>query len=193
MESTKRNIEDQKQLNDETILNLYHHKTLHDRALALSELQTEEKNKQIDSVFVVKFLLSGEIYCIEADYVREALPLKELTVVPCTPSFILGVINIRGQIFSVLNLKKVFNLTERGISEFNKVIIIQFEEISFGIVADSILGTKNILQSEINKAPYSQQTKKNEYISGVTSEGYILLNGAALIKSSELIVNQKAK
>ena len=166
---------------------------MHNRALALSVLQTEEKYTQIESVFVVTFLLSGEIYCIEADYVREALPLKELTVVPCTPSFILGVINIRGQIFSVLNLKKVFNLTERGISEFNKVIIIQYEEISFGIVADSILGTKKILQSSINKAPYSQQTSKNEYISGVTSEGYIILNGAVLIKSQELVVNQKTK
>jgi purine-binding chemotaxis protein CheW len=193
MENTKRNIENQKQFNDETILNLYHQQTLHDRAIALSALQTEDKSEQIDNVFVVKFLLSGEIYCIEADYVRESLPLKELTVVPCTPTFILGVINIRGQIFSVLNLKKVFNLTERGISEFNKVIIIQYEEISFGIVADAILGTKNILQSEINKAPYSQQTRKNEYISGVTSEGYIILNGAALIKSPKLVVNQKAK
>ena len=193
MERTKKNIEEEKQLNDETILNLYHQKTLQNRAVALSEILTVENNQQIDNVFVVKFILSGEIYCIEAEYVREALPLKELTVVPCTPSFILGVINIRGQIFSVLNLKKVFNLTERGISEFNKVIIIQFEEISFGIVADSILGTKNILQSEINKAPYSQQTRKNEYISGVTSEGYIILNGAALIKSPELVVNQKTK
>ena len=193
MEIKKENIEDLKLLYEETTLQSNQQKVLHERALALSVLQTEERSKQIESVFVVKFLLSGEFYCIEADYVREALPLKELTVVPCTPSFILGVINIRGQIFSVINLKKVFNLAERGISEFNKVIIIQLEEISFGIVADAILGTKNILQSSINKAPYSRQTGKNEYISGVTTEGHIILNGAALIKSPELVVNQKTK
>ena len=193
MDSKIRNTENQEQGYDDSILDEYHLKTLHNRALALAELQTEENNKQIDYVFVVMFILSGETYCIEADYVREALPLKDLTVVPCTPSFILGVINIRGQIYSVLNLKKVFNLAERGISEFNKVIIIQSEEISFGIVADTILGTKNILQSAINIAPYSRKTGKNEYISGVTSEGYIILNGAALMKSPELVVNQKTK
>lgn len=187
------NIEEQRQVRDETFVSEYHRKILHERALALSGLQIEENIEHIDTVYVVTFLLSGEIYGIEADFVKEALPLKELTVVPCTPAFILGVINIRGQIFTVLNLKKVFKLSERGISEFKKVMIIQYENISFGIVADSILGTQYVLRSTINQAPYSTTDKKNEYISGVTSEGLIILNGEVLIKSTELIVNHKTK
>jgi purine-binding chemotaxis protein CheW len=191
MDIKKRSIKDQMLPEDGTYDHSIQQKILHDRALELSKLQNEENNENIEDLFVVKFLLSGEIYCIEADYVKEALPLKELTVVPCTPSFILGVVNIRGQIFTVLNLKKVFNLSEKGISEFNKVILIQFEEISFGIVADAILGTRFILRSAINKAPYATQNRKNDYISGVTSEGLIILDGKALIQSSELVVNQK--
>ena len=132
---------------------------------------------------MVTFMLSGETYGIEADFVKEVLPLMELTVIPCTPPFVLGVISIRGQIFSVLNLKKVFNLAEKGISEFKKVIIIENEENSFGIVADKILGSRFISSATINSAPYSVKSKKNEYISGVTSEGLIILNGIALILS----------
>jgi purine-binding chemotaxis protein CheW len=168
-----------------------HQKILHDRAVALSNILVVDKSEYYDNLYVVPFLLSGEIYCIEAELVKEVLPLKELTVIPCTPAFILGVINIRGQIFTVLNLKKVFALSEKGISEFTKVMIIQHGNISFGIVVDTILGTRNILRATINMAPYAAKGKKNDYISGVTSEGLIILNGEALIKSSELVVNQK--
>ena len=178
---------------NKNIVSEYHRQILHDRAVDLSRIQIEERNEHSDTVNIVSFYLSGEIYCLEADFVKEVLPLKELTVVPCTPAFILGVINIRGEIFTVLNLKKVFNLSERGISEFNKVMIIQYKNISFGIVADSIIGTQHVLRSKINQAPYSTSGNRNEYISGVTSEGLIILNGEDLIKSTELIVDHKTK
>ena len=181
------------QVKAETVVSEYDQKILHERALALSKPHSDDKTKQDDKLYVVRFNLSGEIYCIEADFVKEVLPLKELTVVPCTPPFVLGVISIRGEIFTVLNLKKVFSLYERGISEFKKVILIQFEETSFGIVADTILDSIYIMRSMINLAPYSVKNTKNEYISGVTSEGLIVLNAEALIKSSELVVNHKQK
>ncbi|MDP4289769.1 MAG: chemotaxis protein CheW [Bacteroidota bacterium] len=164
-------------------------KILHERALALSRLQDNGHKEHTDSLYVVKFMLSGEVYCIEAELVSEVLPLKELAVIPCTPPFIVGIINIRGQVFTVLNLKKVFNLSERGISEFNKVMIVCHENISFGIVADAIIGTQYIGNAAINQVLYS--TKSNEFITGVTSEGLIVLDGKALIKSKELVVNQK--
>jgi len=191
MNSKEKNIK--KQMVDEPGSYAYSRKILHARALVLSIPHQEDSSEQEDKVYVVMFVLSGETYCIEAEFVKEVLPLKELTVVPCTPPFVIGVISIRGQIFTVLNLKKVFNLVEKGISEFKKVIIIQFEDISFGIVADTILNSKYILRSMINLAPYSVKNQKNEYISGVTSDGLIILNGEALIKSSELIVNHKQK
>ena len=193
MDNKAGNIKNKSEVGDEQVVSEYSQKVLHERAIALSKPHIENRTEQEDKIYVVKFMLSGEVYCIEADFVKEVLPLVELTVVPCTPPFVVGVISIRGQIFTVLNLKKVFNLVERGISEFKKVIIIQFEDISFGIVADTILDSKYILRSRINSAPYSVKNQKNQYISGVTSEGLIILNGEALIKSPELIVNHKQK
>ena len=193
MDNKVRNTKNKSQVVDETIVSDYCQKVLHDRAIALSKPHSDNKTELEDKIYVIRFILSGEVYCLEADFVKEVLPLKELTVVPCTPPFVVGVISIRGQIFTVLNLKNVFNLVERGISEFKKVIIIQFEDISFGIVADTILDSKYILRSMINLAPYSAKNQKNEYISGVTSEGLIILNGEALIKSTELVVNHKHK
>jgi len=68
---------------------------------------------------VVEFLLAYEQYGIESSYIREVYPLKDLTPLPCTPPFVLGIINVRGQILSVIDLKKIFDLPQKGLTELN--------------------------------------------------------------------------
>src|ERR1035437_5070617 len=148
---------------------------LRSRAHELSKVEEQLIDSNTDSVFVVKFLLSDEIYGLETSFIKEVLPLKDLTVVPCTPNFILGVINIRGQIFTVINPKKILMLPEKGISEFTKVMILSYENINFGIVADAILGNQYIPNSEIRALPYVKENVKNAYLMGVTEDGVIIL------------------
>jgi purine-binding chemotaxis protein CheW len=166
---------------------------LKSRAQALSKVEERLTDDNTDSVFVVKFLLSDEVYGIEASFIKEVLPLKDLTVVPCTPNFILGVINIRGQIFTVINPKKILMLPEKGISEFTKVMILSHENISFGIVADTILGNQYIPSSEIGSLPYRKNNIQKDYLMGVTARGVIILNAKTFMNSSELVVNQENK
>jgi purine-binding chemotaxis protein CheW len=163
------------------------------RAQELSRDDDRLIDSNTDSIFVVKFLLSGEIYGLEATFIKEVLLLKDLTVVPCTPDFILGVINIRGQIFTVINPKKILKLPEKGISEFTKVMILSFEDISFGIVADVILGNQYIPFREILSSPYVKDYDKRDYLIGATADGVIILNGKAFMNSPELVVNQEIK
>ncbi len=160
------------------------------RAQLLSRQEERLLENKEGALFVVKFLLSGEVYGLESSFIKEVLPLKDLAVVPCTPDFILGVINIRGQIFTVINPKKILKLSEKGISEFTKVMILSYDNKSFGIVADSILGNQFIPFSEILSLPYTKDSDKQEYLMGMTAEGIIILDGKAFINSSELVVNQ---
>ncbi|NWJ50496.1 MAG: chemotaxis protein CheW [Bacteroidetes bacterium] len=168
-------------------------RTLKSRAYELSKVEEHLIDNNADSIFVVKFLLSDEVYGIETSFIKEVLPLKDLTVVPCTPDFILGVINIRGQIFTVINPKKILMLPEKGISEFTKVMILSYENISFGIVADAILGNQYIANSEIGSLPYVKSDIKRDYLVGATAKGVIILNAKAFMSSSELVVNQENK
>ena len=78
------------------------------RAKALA-LEPEREKRKGEYLEVVEFLLAYETYAIETAYVREVYPLKELTVLPCTPPFVLGIINVRGQILSVIDIKKFFD------------------------------------------------------------------------------------
>src|SRR5271169_685400 len=125
----------------------YRNNILKARAEALAREPIETKDK--DSIEVVEFLLASEYYGIESRYIHEVYPIKDYTPVPGTPLFVLGLINVRGQIISVINIKKFFDMPDKGISDLNKVIIIHDDTMEFGILADSILGVRNIPLSEL--------------------------------------------
>src|SRR5262245_16822662 len=77
---------------------------------------------------VVEFRLAQERYGIESSCIREVYPLKEITPVPCTPSFVVGIINLRGQILSVIDLKKFFKLPDQAVTSY-KVIVAHTPEM----------------------------------------------------------------
>ncbi|MBI2998359.1 MAG: chemotaxis protein CheW, partial [Deltaproteobacteria bacterium] len=98
---------------------------------------------------IVEFFLASEKYGVESSYVREIYPLKELTPVPCTPSFVLGIINVRGQILSVIDIKKFFDLPEKGLTDLNKVLILRNDRMEFGILADAVLSVNRASINDI--------------------------------------------
>jgi purine-binding chemotaxis protein CheW len=107
------------------------------RAQALA-LQENDETGQQECIEIIVFRLAYETYGIETAFVREVYPLKDMTTLPGTPSFVMGIINVRGQIVSVVDLKKFFNLPEKGLGELNKVIIMCNERMEFGILADVV-------------------------------------------------------
>lgn len=142
------------------------------------------------SISVVEFLLSPERYAFDEKYVSEVISLKYITSIPGAPSFVMGVINLRGRVVSVINLKILFNLKESGLTELNKVILLKNEKMEFGIVADSILGNKTILQNTLSPAPLTIDNVAAEYISGLTPDGLILLNAFQLLSSKQIILTK---
>ena len=84
---------------------------------------------------IITFTLATETYGVESAFVREVYPLKEFTPLPGLPPFIFGIICVRGQILPVVDLKKFFNLPEKGLGEMNKVIILGNGQMEFGIMA----------------------------------------------------------
>jgi purine-binding chemotaxis protein CheW len=160
------------------------------KALAQEPVQDELKYNYIE---IVEFRLSQETYGIESAFVREVYPLKDLTPLPCTPSFVLGIVNIRGQILSVIDLKKFFNLPEKGFGDLNKIIIIRNETMEFGILADVILGTCQIPYEAIQPPLPTVTGIGAEYLKGVTGECVIILNAEMILGDENIIVHQEEK
>jgi purine-binding chemotaxis protein CheW len=167
-------------------------KILRARAQALAR-EPEPEEAARGALEVVEFLLADETYGIESWYVREVYPLKEFTPLPCTPSFVLGIINIRGQILSIIDLKKFFDLPEKGLTDLNKVIIVHNETMAFGILADAIFGVRSIRLDDIQPSLPTLTGIRAAYLKGVTSERLAILDAAKLLADKTLIVLEEVE
>jgi len=161
------------------------------RAKALA-LEKYNESAQKEMIEIIEFILGSETYGIESVCIREVYPLKDFTPLPGTPSFVLGIINVRGQIVSVIDLKKFFNLPEKGLGEMNQVMIIHNERIEFGILADSIQGSRMVSLDSIQPSPVSSGGIGAGYVRGVTSDHTILLDAKNVLKDEHIVVHQEA-
>jgi purine-binding chemotaxis protein CheW len=140
---------------------------------------------------ILEFLLTYETYAIEMRWVAETYPLKELTPLPCTPPFVAGIINVRGRILSVIDIRKFFDLPEKGLTDLNKVIIVHDGEMEFGILADMILGTRSIPVSEVQPPLPTLTGIREEYLKGLTRERTAILDGAKLLTDKKIVVHDE--
>ena len=162
-------------------------KILKARAKNLSREPEREKASET-YLEVVEFELAYEKYAFETVYMREIYPLKEFTPLPCTPPFVFGIINVRGQILSVIDIKKLFDLPDKGLGEFNKVIILQKDDMEFGILADRILGTRSISLEDIQPSLPTLKDIRVEYLKGVTGERVVILDVIKIMSDKKIIV-----
>jgi len=163
---------------------------LRSRAKELAKV-TEKEASQSDLTEIILFRLASETYGLETGFVREVFPLNDFTPLPGTPPFVLGVINVRGQIVSVLNIKKFFELPETGISELNKLIIIRNDEMEFGILADEILEIRTIEPGELHQSLPTLSGIREKYLKGITAGPLIILDVAKLLMDENIIINEE--
>ena len=163
---------------------------LKNRAIVMAK-EPEQKRAASAILEVIAFTLATETYGIESAFVREVYPLREFTSLPGVPSYIFGIINVRGQILPVVDLKKFFNLPEKGLGELNKVIILRNRQMEFGILADVVNGTQTIAVEDILVAPPTITGIGEKYFKGVTKEHIIILDAENILNDEKIIVNQE--
>ena len=159
------------------------------RALARQPARAEAADEWIE---VLEFTLAHERYAVASEYVREVYPLEELTPLPCTPPFVLGIVNLRGEILSVIDIKKFFDLPEKGLTDLNKVIVLESEGMVFGMVADAIGGVHRILRADIQPSLPTLTGIREDYLQGVTAERVVILDAEKLLHDEKLVVNEQA-
>ena len=165
---------------------------LKNRAAALAK-EPDKPDSSLQFLEIIEFRLAFETYGAESKYIREIYPLKDFTPIPGTPDFVLGLANVRGQILSVIDLKKFFNLPEKGLGELNKIIIVQNELMEFGILADVIIGTCRVGLEDIQKSPVTVSGIGAEYLKGITKERMAVLDMEKIFTDEKLMVKDSGK
>jgi|APLak6261703504_1056268.scaffolds.fasta_scaffold01679_5 purine-binding chemotaxis protein CheW len=153
--------------------------------------QPTEEAAAAPAIEVVALLLAYETYAIETFYVREVYPLKDLTPLPCTPDFVAGIVNVRGQVMSVIDLKQLFELPAKGLTDLNKIVILSDGTMEFGILADSILGVRNIPLHEIESGLPTLSGVRQDYLKGITAEGVVVLDAAQLLHNENIVIHEE--
>ena len=163
--------------NDEEILRT--------RAAILAQQLQDDQSVEDDHLELLEFMLSEERYAIETPFVKEAFTIQELTPIPGTPPFLSGVMNVRGQIIPVVDLKELFGIRKEGIISSSKTLILENEGYEIAILADSISSMARIHESSINTVPSTVHGIGAEHLRGVTSDALIVIEGKSLLKKLE--------
>jgi purine-binding chemotaxis protein CheW len=163
---------------------------LRERAQMLARPLTETQTAT-DVLELAVFTLAGARYGIEAAHVLEVTPLRELTPVPCTPAYVLGVINHRGRLLPILDFRRLFALAAHEVAAESRVVAVEAGGMTLGILADAVLGIMRMGAHEILPPPVPLLHDHQSFLRGVTGEMVAVLDLEALARDPRILVNEE--
>lgn len=123
----------------------------------------------------VTFRLAQETYGINVMQVREVLRHSEIAPVPGAPSYVIGIINLRGNVVTVVDTRERFSLPSTEISDSTRIVILETDAQVVGILVDAVAEVVYLRQSEIEPAPNVGNPDNARYIQGVSHKNNRLL------------------
>ena len=139
--------------------------------MAEIEQQPVENNEnKVDvenSINLVTFKLGNNEYAIDIMQAKEIIKMEKITLIPNAPDYVEGVINLRGNIIPIVDLKKRFNLEENDGEKNTGIIIVKIDDVDMGIIIDAISKVVSIATSNIQPPPPMLSGIGQKYIKGV--------------------------
>jgi len=123
----------------------------------------------------VTFRLEHEIYGVNVMQVKEVLRYSEIAPVPGAPSFVLGIIHLRGTVVTVIDTCQRFGLPSGEITDATRIMILEVEGHVIGILVDAVSEVVYLRQSEIEPSPSVGNDESSKFIQGVCHKNDILL------------------
>lgn len=126
------------------------------------------------TVEVVEFTLGSESYALDIRLVREIVDLMPITPIPRAPSHITGVINLRGEITNIMNLKTLLGIAESGTPAKHKIIVFMPESAggnNVGITVDTVRSVTTVREDQIERSDASSAGGQIQYIKGIIKLG----------------------
>ena len=160
---------------------------LHERAITLSK-EIEEVEKE-ENLQLIDFFLAGEWYGLDLKWVQEIVSSSELIRIPQTPNFVAGVMNLRGDIVWIIDIKRLLGLSSGSSEEEGQVIMVKSEGILAGLLVDRVEEIIALPLKAIEPPLTITEKKKAEYIEGevqLNDKLLVMLNLKNIMHSSEI-------
>ncbi len=118
----------------------------------------------------VVFKINGQKYCVNILTIKEICSNKETTFLPNTPSFIEGIINLRGEVLNIINLSKKLGIVSSTPFQEQKILVVIIDELLLGFLVDEVIGIIHTPSENIDNKPKMLENEEN-FISGIIKSG----------------------
>lgn len=144
---------------------------------------------------IAVFDLKGELYGIDLSAVRELTMINNMASIPCCPDYIHGILNLRGEIITVLDIGPFLNIPVSVLGSESMAIIVQSGGITAGVHCDKVVDALYISESDITGMPSALHSEKDEYLTGLVPYGdrmASIIDINRILEGGALIVNEGA-
>lgn len=166
---------------------------LQERAESLRHAVVEDRFHEQIPLAVVG--MQGERFALPVEYIREFTSIRGVTPIPCCPSHIVGNMNLRGEILTLVDIRQVLQLEVQGQEPLSQAVVVQLNELIAGITVDTVFDVMYIQPASIAPIPVATHSIHEEYLRGVVTfqeHQVSLLDLNKLLTSGELLVNEAA-
>jgi purine-binding chemotaxis protein CheW len=137
----------------------------------------------------ITFKLANEIYGLDVMQVQEVLRYCEIAPVPGAPSYVLGIINLRGSVVTVMDTRERFGLQRDQVTDQSRILVIEVDQHVIGMLVDSVAEVVYLRQSEIDVSPSIGNDESSRFIQGVCYKNdalLILVELSKMLSAAEL-------
>ncbi len=132
---------------------------------------------------LVEFSLLHETYGLDAAFVREVAHLDSYLPLPGAPPFVVGVVPLRGRMLTVVNLKPFFDLPARGLTNLNKIVVLEDGTTEFGLLADAVAGgLRHVPATDLKSPPSTFTGVRAHFTRGIAPDSLIVLDAGRLLR-----------
>jgi purine-binding chemotaxis protein CheW len=163
---------------------------LRQRARILAQEEQHDELSESEYVHILQFLLAGEIYAFEGKFVREVRVAMDVTPIPCTPAYVTGVVNLRGEIVTVLDTKLLLGLP-REERHSHKLVVARDRDAQMAFLIDDVIGVAPISIKELQPPLLTMPVEQARRITGLTGDPLVLIDVQALMNDPRIVVDEE--
>lgn len=145
----------------------------------------EDEDTQKDKYLT--FALSNESYAIEIKFVTEIIGIQKITEIPDMPDYVKGVINLRGKVIPVIDVRIRFKIPKKDYGDRTCIIVVDINDMAVGLIVDEVSEVLNIPEDSIDPPPSTKKGQASRYIQGMGKVG----DNVKIILNIEMMLNKE--
>jgi purine-binding chemotaxis protein CheW len=153
-------------------------------AEALYNISEAEEDTQKDRYLT--FIIGNECYGIDIKYITEIIGIQAITEIPEMPEYVKGIINLRGKIIPVIDVRLRFKKEPKDYDDRTCVVVVDFQDLSIGLIVDQVAEVITIPEQDIVDPPQVNKGSNNRYIRKIGKVG----NAVKLLLDCEMLLTE---